>query len=126
MCTMYELMQNEDNAQAGDVRVMQCARLSDVLALMWMQSDSIELRSVEELLRRLSGQIVSKKEPHFLPYDEPGYRSILRMQFGDITIPAAIGGVCYAFPWMPDGVSLASVRIFLEASEENAPLPIQG
>ena len=115
MCTMYDLIQNEDNAQADDTAFIQSGRLSDIMVLMWMRTETIEMQSVEELLRRLSGEIAPKIEPHFLPYDEPSYRSVLRMQFGDILIPAAIGGVCYALPWMPDGVSLASVRIFLEA-----------
>ncbi len=115
ICTMYELMQKGDNEQAGDAEFMQCGRLSDILVLMWMRLDNIEMRSVEELLRRLSREIVPEVEPCFLTYDEPGYRSALQMQFGDILIPAAIGGVCSALPWMPDGVSLASVRIFLEA-----------
>lgn len=113
--TMYELTQDEDNEKPSDARFLQCGRLSDMLVLMWMRSDSIELRSVEELLRRLSGMIIPEVEPCFLSYDEPGYRSALRMQLGDIVVPAAVGGVCYALPWMPEGVNLASVRLFLEA-----------
>jgi len=114
ICSMYELMQEEDNEKLSDTRFLQCGRLSDMLVLMWMRSDSIELRSVEELLRRLSGMITPKVEPCFLPYGEPGYRSALRMQLGDIFVPAAVGGVCYTLPWMPEGVNLASVRLFLE------------
>ena len=82
---------------------------------MWMQSDTIELHAVEELLRRLAEVIVPQVEARFFAYEEPRYRSALRMQFRNIPIPAAIGGPLVHWPNMPKGVSTAIVQIYLES-----------
>jgi hypothetical protein len=113
MRTMYKFVEDE-TAKVNDDVVMRSARMSDVLALMWMRADTIELRAVEELLRQLSGVIAPQVPVRFLPHEEPGYRSALRMQLGDILIPAAIGGVLNPWPNMPEGVSAACVQIYLE------------
>jgi hypothetical protein len=80
-----------------------------------MKEDDIELKSVEELLRNLSGKIAPDTEFSFLPFDDPHYRSGLCMEFENSAVRAAIGGVCSAWPGIPDGVSVATVQLFLEA-----------
>ena len=114
-CTMYELMQNKDVKHLNDAEFISNGRLSDMLVLMWMRSGTIELHAVEELLRRLSEVIAPQVEACFLAYEEPRYRSALRMQLGNIPIPAAIGGSLNSWPNMPKGISLARVQIFLES-----------
>jgi hypothetical protein len=37
------------------------------------------------------------------------------MEFEDIAVPAAIGGVFFECPGVPDGFSVATVQLFLEA-----------
>ena len=113
--TMYELIKNKDTKDLNDAEFISNGRLSDVLALMWMRSDTIELHAIEELLRRLSEMIAPQIEARFLAYEEPRYRSALRMQFENIPIPAAIGGPLNAWPNMPEGVTAAGVHIFLES-----------
>jgi RNA polymerase sigma factor (sigma-70 family) len=115
MWTMYDLIKNKEAKDLNDKEFISNGRLSDVLALMWMRSNTIELREVEELLRRLSELIVPQVTTCFLAYEEPRYRSALRMKFENITIPAAIGGPLNAWPNMPEGVTAASVQIFLES-----------
>lgn len=115
MHTMYELMQNKDVKDLKDKEFISNGRLSDVLALMWMKSGPIELSVVEKLLRRLSNAIVPQINARFLPYEEPRYRTALRMQFGNIPVPAAIGGPLNPWPNMPQGLTAAGVQIYLES-----------
>lgn len=114
MRTMYELMQNEDTEQTRSMGFEHCGRISDVLILIWMRSDTIELQAVEELLRRLCDVIVPDTLARFCSCEEPCYRSALRLQLGNIPIPAAIGDPLNPWPNMPEGVSAARVQIFLE------------
>jgi len=115
MYTMYELIRNKDTKDLNDAEFISNGRLSDALALMWMKSEVIELYAVEKLLRRLSKAVVPQMNTCFSPYEEPRYRSALRMQFENITIPAAIGGVLNPWPNMPEGVSAAGIQIYLES-----------
>ncbi|MHC4060338.1 MAG: RNA polymerase sigma factor [Planctomycetota bacterium] len=114
VCTAFELAQRRDTLKALKMQISQGKRLSDILSLLWKKSQLIELREVEELLRRLSGAIVPATPVHFYPYDEPRYRAALRMQLGDNPIPAAIGGVLNPWPGLSDRVGAACVLIYLE------------
>jgi len=114
VCTPYELMQKKGTMEALKAQIKQGKRLSDTLNLLWKKPESMELRTVEELLRRLSVTIVSTTPVRFCSYDEPRYRAALRMQIEDNPIPAAIGGVLNSLPGLPDRVGVASVAIYLE------------
>lgn len=88
--------------------------ISDTLILQWMRTDTIELRTVEELLSRLCRKVVPDIPFRFLPHEEPRYRSALSLHFENISIPAAIGGPLDAFQTIPDNTFIAIVQIFLE------------
>jgi RNA polymerase sigma-70 factor (ECF subfamily) len=110
LCTMYELKGpvSNDNFRTK-------AKISDTLYLIWLRTDIIDLHSVEELLRKLSGHIVPEISYNFSPFDEPHLRSALKMQFENVPVPAATGGVHFPWPGLPEGVSVASVQLYLEA-----------
>lgn len=95
-------------------QMKQGGRLSDAMSLLWKRAEPLALRVVEELLRRLSNEIVPDTPVSFRPYEEPCFRAGLRMQLGDDPVPAAIGGVQNPWPGLPDGISIASVHIYLE------------
>jgi hypothetical protein len=111
--TMADLMKNppQRSSACQEDRNM---RISDVLDLTWMRRGVIELHGVEELLRRLVKAVLPETPVSFHSHDEPQYRSALRLQLADIRIPAAMGGVYYPWPEMPEGTSTAYVRIHLE------------
>ncbi len=78
------------------------------------KSESLELRTVEELLRHLAETIVPQTQIRFSLYEEPRYRAALRTQLGDNPIPAAIAGVLNPRPKIyGDGIIAAAV-IYLE------------
>ena len=108
--TPYELEGSIDNETFRTK-----GKISDTLHLIWLRKDTIELHSIEELLRGLSEKIVPNMKLSFSPYDEPRFRSALRMRFDDIPIPAATGGVLFTWPGLPEGVSVASIQLYLEA-----------
>ena len=114
VCTTYELLQSKTTATELKAQMNQGNKLSDALRLLWKRSETLELRVVEDLLRRLSEGIVPETPVRFRPYEDPRYRAALRMQLGDNPIPAAIGGVHHAWPGLPDRVGVASVLICLE------------
>jgi RNA polymerase sigma factor (sigma-70 family) len=114
VCTTYELMQKTANKQTLNAQMKQGSRLSDVVFLLWKRLEGLELRAIEELLRGLSEAIAPKAAVRFVTYEDPRYRVALRMQLGDNPIPAAIGGVHDFWPGLPEGVSVASVLIYLE------------
>jgi len=114
MRTSFEIMQNKDTRGAMLSQMKQGGRLSDALSLLLKRTEPLELRAVEDLLRRLSNEIVPNAPVSFCPYEEPRYRAGLRMQLGDNPVPAAIGGVQNPWPGLPDGISVASVHIYLE------------
>lgn len=72
------------------------------------------LRTIEELLRRLSEQVIPGAPVQFRSYEEPRYRAALRMQLGDEPAAAALGGVLRPWSVLPEGVWVASVTIHLE------------
>ncbi len=112
--TPYELMQRKDSVTALKMQMKHGKRLSDALNLLWKSSEPLELRAVENLLRRLLEAIIPATPARFYPYEEPRFRAALRMQLGDNPIPAAIGGVLSHLPGLPDNVTVASVDVYLE------------
>jgi RNA polymerase sigma factor (sigma-70 family) len=89
-------------------------RISDVLDMTWMVTGSLELRSVQELLERLSSAVLPGTQVRFSSYDEPRYRSALQLHVGNIVARAAHGGVLSEWSGRPEGVDAAHLRIFLE------------
>ena len=112
--TSFEIMKNKDTREAMLTQMKQGGRLSDALSLRWKDTKILELRAIEELLRCLSNALVPNTPVSFCPYEEPRYRTGLRMQLGENPVPAAIGGVHNPWPGLPDGISVASVLIYLE------------
>ena len=111
---LRKIMQSKDTRGGMLSQMKQGGRLSDSMSLLWKRTEPLELRAVEELLRRLSNEIVPNTPVSFCPYEEPRYRAGLRMQLGDDPVPAAIGGVQNPWPGLPDGINVASVVIYLE------------
>ena len=112
--TSFEIMRSKSTHDAMLSQFKQGGRLSDAMSLLLKRAEPLELRAVEELLRRLSNEIVPNTTVSFRPHENPHYRAGLRMQLGDNPVPAAIGGVQNAWPGMPDGIGVASVLIYLE------------
>ncbi len=115
MRTWHEVMQRTSTKEECSKAMKEGGCVCDVLALTWMKEGAIELREVEELLRRLAGAVAPKAKINFSPYEEPAYRSALRMEFAGITIPAAIGGLAEMSRGCPEGVSITRVQLNLEA-----------
>lgn len=111
--TTYQLL--KDSADTQTFRAgLQDARISDVLDLTWMTPGPHELRSVQELLERLTADVLPGTPVLFSSYDEPRYRSALLLRIADMTAPAATGGVLAEWPGRPRGVNAAHLRIYLE------------
>lgn len=113
-CTSYELMQRKASVKEFKEQMHLRNKFSDTLFLWKKQSETLELRVIEDLLRRLSERVVPETPVRFCPYEEPRYRTGLRMQLGDNPIPAAIGGIHIPWPGLPEGACFASVLIYLE------------
>jgi len=112
--TSFEIMQNKDTRGTMLSQMKQGGRLSDAMSLLLKRTEPLELRAIEELLRRLSNEVVPNTSVSFCSYEEPRYRAGLRMQLGDNPVPAAIGGVQNSWPGLPDGINIASIHIYLE------------
>ena len=112
--TSFEIMRNKESRDAMFSQMKKGGRLSDSLSLLLKRAEPLELRTVEELLRRLSNEVVPNVQVTFRSYDEPRYRAGLRMQLGDNPVPAAIGGVHNNWRGMADGIGVASVHVYLE------------
>jgi RNA polymerase sigma factor (sigma-70 family) len=112
--TMGELMRKKATQKAFVERMKAGACMSDAMGLLWKQLEPLDLRAVEDLLRRLAEQVVPEAPVRLFPYDEPRYRAALRMQLGDNPVPAAIGGVLQPPPGRPQGLHVASAAIYLE------------
>jgi hypothetical protein len=111
--SIYEHLQDSPDEQTfraarNDIRI------SDVLDLTWMVAGPLELRSVQEVLERLSSAVLPGAQIRSSTYDEPRYRSALQLQVGDVSARAACGGVLAEWPGRPRGVDAAHLRIFLE------------
>jgi len=111
---MGELLEKKATQEAFREQLKSGGCMSDALCLLWKQPEPLELRAVEDLLRRLSERVVPGAPVRFRPYEEPRYRAALRMQLGDDPIPAAVGGVLNCWSILPEGVGVASVGIYLE------------
>ena len=105
--TVHELLQQ---ASGGRPRI----RISDVLDLTWMVQEPLELRSVQEMMERLSAAVLPKTQPCFSSYQEPRYRTAFQLNFVGIQDRAAVGGVLAEWPGRPLNIGAAYVRIFLE------------
>ena len=116
VCTTSELMKKKATREEMHTQMSQGKKLSDALRLFWKRPEPVELRAVEDLLRRLSELLVPKTPVRFTTLDEPHYRAALRMQLADNPIPAAMGGVHNPHPLfgLSDEVSVASILICLE------------
>jgi len=105
--TVHELLQS---SSGGPPRI----RISEVLDLTWMVREPLELRSVQEMIERLSAAVLPKTQACFSSYQEPRYRAAFQLDFVGIQDRAAVGGVLAEWPGRPIGVGAAYVRIFLE------------
>lgn len=114
VCTSYEMMQKNDSMDALKKQIKQGKRLSDTLSLLWKKPETIELKAIEDLLRRLSKAIIPATQIHFSPYEEPRFRAALRMQLGDNPVPAAIAGILNPRPEIYGKGNIASAIIYLE------------
>jgi hypothetical protein len=88
---------------------------TDVLDLTWMVSGTLELRSVQSLVHELCAAVLPHTLVRFSAWDEPRYRTALKLHLGDVRAPAATGGVLAEWPGRPPGVDAAHVRLFLES-----------
>jgi hypothetical protein len=113
VCTTAELMRRKATRQEMHAQMSHGKKLSDALRVCWKRPETLELRAVEDLLRRLSEAIVPETAVRFVAYEQPQFRAALRMQLADNPIPAALGGVHNPHPSF--GLSsVASILICLE------------
>jgi RNA polymerase sigma factor (sigma-70 family) len=112
--TMGELLQRKTTREAFAAQMKEGGRFSDVLSLVWKRLEPIELRMIEEQLRRLAETVLGSTPVRFTSYQDHHYRSALRMQLGDDSRPAAIGGVWSPSAHLPEGVHVAAVALYLE------------
>jgi hypothetical protein len=113
--TAAQVMLEATHQPDGLKEMFKYGRLSDALYLWWLDEGRMELHCVEDLLRRLATAVVPDVQVRFTAYEEPRFRAALRMQLGDIVIPAAIGGILGFCPGIPEGVNTGSVDLCLEA-----------
>jgi hypothetical protein len=113
--TQYELLRRKASRADLETTWKRGFRVSDVLVLSWLRPRPLEVRDGESLLRRIGEAVIPQVPISFTPYDEPRYRSGLRMQIGALAIPGATGGVLESWPGIPDDAEVASVRLYLES-----------
>ncbi len=111
--SIYEHLQDSPDEQTFRA-AKNDMRISDVLDLTWMVAGPLELRSVQEMLERLSSAVLPREQVRFSTYDEPRYRSALQLHVGGVSARFAHGGVLAEWAGRPQGVDAAHVRIFLE------------
>ncbi len=111
--TVYEQMEASPDAAAFRAAQQQ-SRMSDVLELTWMITGVLELRSVQQMLEKVSVAVLPGSRVKFSGYDEPRYRAALQLHLGDLPARAACGGVLADWPGRPAGVDAAHLRLFLE------------
>lgn len=111
--SVYQLLQGSPDEQTFRA-AKNDMRLSDVLDLTWMVAGPLELRSVQEMLERVSAGVLPGEQVRFSTYDEPRYRSALQLHVGGLSPRFAHGGVLTEWPGRPQGVDAAHLRIFLE------------
>jgi len=116
VCTSSELIQKKATQKEMHTQIGQGSRMSDALRLFWKRPEPIELRAIQELLRRLSETIVPGTPVRFNAFDGAHYRAALRMQLAEDPIPAAMGGVHNPHPLLDTSErgGVASILIYLE------------
>ena len=112
--TSYELGRKVESLVALKKQIKGDKFLSDALCLLWKEPQAIELKAIEDLLRRLSKAIVPDVIVNFSAYEEPRFQAALRMQLGDNPIPAAIAGILNPRPEIYGEGDVATATIFLE------------
>jgi hypothetical protein len=113
--TATKVMSEEATRQDAHKWIQHGGRLSDTLYLWWLDEGRMDLHSVEDLLCRVAKAVIPGVQVQCTAYEDLRLRAALQMQLSDIPIPAAIGGVLESCPGIPEGVSTASVDLFLEA-----------
>ncbi len=111
--TTYQLLQDSPDAESFRAGIA-TARISDVLDFAWLVAEPLELRSVQDLLEQLAMTVVPGVGMRVTHYDEPRYRTALRLHLDPVVSPAAVSGVLAAWHGQPPGVNAAHVRFFLE------------
>ena len=102
MQSIYQLLQDSPDEQTFRA-AKNGMRISDVLDLVWMVAGPLELRSVQEILERLTAAVLPGERLRFSPYNEPRYRSALQLQVGGLSARFAHGGVLVEWPGRPQG-----------------------
>ena len=115
MLSLRELVERQGRTDPSGQKPDMRPCVTDVIDLYWNRSDGVELRAVETLLTRLIAAVVPGVSSRFESHDHPHYRAALLELLGDITIPAAMGGVLRRRPETPEGVGSAHVRLFLSS-----------
>lgn len=111
--TTYELLRDSPDPDAFRTG-MAGARLSDVLDVTWRAAGPLELRTVQDLLERVSTTVLPNSAIRFAPHDEPRYRVALRLLLGNDERPAVIAGVLAEGAGQQAGQDSAYLRFFLE------------
>ncbi len=70
---------------------------------------------MEQRLRDLIEAVLPDAVFSLAPYSSPRYRSGLRMQFKDSTLPAAVGGSLEPWPGLPEDRHAGTLVLCLEA-----------
>lgn len=115
MLSMREFLAGKPPADSDKSQARGRSCIAEVVDLYWNCTDSIELRAVEALLTRLAATVAPGASTRILSHNHPHYRAALLLELDDIVLPAALGGVLYRRPDMPERVSSAHVRLYLEA-----------
>lgn len=111
--TTYQLLQDSPDAESFRAGIA-AARISDVLDFAWLVAEPLELRSAQDLLEQLARTVVPGVGMRVTHYDEPRYRTALRLYLDPFVSPAAVSGVLAAWHGQPPGVNAAHLRFFLE------------
>lgn len=90
-------------------------RLTHVLDLMWMVSGNLDLEAVQQRLSRIKEDAAPRKRLLLSPYPDTRYIQSFQAHFDGIPMRAAIGGLFDHWPGRPKGVSVAHIRLFLDA-----------
>ncbi|UCD52245.1 MAG: sigma-70 family RNA polymerase sigma factor [Phycisphaerales bacterium] len=114
MLSMREFLSRKLPRDPGAREVDMHMCVSDVVDLFSNQTDGVELRAVETLLKHLLAVLAPNVSSRILSHDHPHYRAALLLHLGDILIPGALGGVLYRRPEMPQGIGSMHVRLYLE------------
>jgi hypothetical protein len=115
MLSMRELLERTAQSDPSRQETQTRPCVSDVVDVFWNRAGGVELREVEELAAHLVEVVAPGAPSRIVSHDHPHYRSALLLHLGDILIPAALGGVLYRRPEMPEDVGSAHLRLYLES-----------